>query len=610
TSLGLPTIAGAINPATGIFYYIWAPNPATGIWYIYGFDTNTNTGLGYIGQINGMGSAVNGDIAFDPAGNMYIVSNADLTSPGTLSRVNGPLPTTAGNVTLNATTITSNLPANGGQYNSVAFGPNGNIVIGTSDPAGAAGYVELVNPATGAVISQAQGTIAQIDMASCSYPNTMTLQKNLPSGRFATGDQFKLTIGNVTSSANTATTTGTASGIQGNVVGPLLGQSGQVYTISETASSGSLSNYTSTWSCVDQANGNAVVASGAGASGSFTMPNNSTGGAKIVCTITNATVSPPSAFTCGSTSVYSVTTPGGIYLTNPTTGAQTANGSFTVPSGDIVNALALGQAGKYIWALDRTAGTILRYDASTGQTSTFGTNVSGSLLNVIAGAIDPLTGIYYYVWVPDTPTGIWYYYGFNTLTNTPIGYMGSISGMGSSANGDIAFDAAGNLYIVSNASDTASGIVSRVNGPLPTTAGDVPLTATTITSSLPGNSGQYNSVAFGPNGNLVIGARSTTTGASTIMQVDPATGAQVSSAAGTTGWVDMASCIYPNTMVLQKNLPQGRYTAGDQFTLTVGNVDSTANTATTTGTASGIQSNIVGPLLGRSGQVYTISETA
>ncbi len=316
------------------------------------------------------------------------------------------------------------------------------------------------------------------------------------------------------------------------------------------------------------------------------------------------------AFGCGSTYVYSVTTAGGIFQTTAATGASTANGAFTVPAGDIVNALALGQAGNYIWALDRTAGTILRYDASTGQTTTYGTNVSGSLLNVIAGAIDPLTGIYYYVWVPDTPTGIWYIYGFNTLTNTPIGYMGSISGMGSSANGDIAFDAAGNLYIVSNASDTASGIVSRVNGPLPTSAGSAALTATTITNALPANAGQYNSVAFGPNGNLVIGSALSSGASSTIKQVDPATGAQLSSSAGPIAWVDMASCIYPNTMVLQKNLPQGRYAPGDQFTLTIGNVTSSANTATTTGTATGIQSSIVGPLLGRSGQTYTISETA
>ena len=609
TSLGLPTIAGAIDPSTGIYYYVWAPNPATGVWYLYGFNTNTNTGIGYIGQINGMGSSVNGDIAFDAAGNLYIVSNADLTSPGKLSRVNGPLPTTAGNVTLNATTISSSLPANGGQYNSVAFGPNGNIVIGTSDPAGATGYVEVVDPATGSVISQVQGTIRQIDMASCIYPNTMTLRKNLPSGRYAAGDQFTLMIGNVTSSANTTTTTGSATGIQSNVVGPLLGRSGQVYTISETAASGSLGNYTSTWSCVDQANGNAVVGSGNGTGGSFTMPNNTTGGAKIVCTITNTAAAPPSAFTCSSSTVYSVTIPGGIYQTNATTGATTANGAFTVPAGDAVNALALGQAGNFIWALDRTAGKILRFDASTGLTTTFGTNVTGSLVDVIAGAIDPLTGIYYYVSVPSP--GVWNVYGFNTLTNTPIGSIGSISGMDpSSFNGDIAFDAAGNLYIVSNANDTASGIVSRVNGPLPTTQGNVTLAATTITSSLPGNVGQYNSVAFGPNGSLVIGATPSSGGSPTIMQVDPATGALLSSATGSTAWVDMTSCIYPNTMVLQKNLPSGRYTSTDQFTLTIGNVTSSANTATTTGSATGIQSNVVGPLLGRSGQVYTISETA
>jgi LPXTG-motif cell wall-anchored protein len=287
TSLGNPAVAAAIDPSTGIFYYIWAPNPATGVWYLDGFDTNTNTGIGLIATIYGMGASINGDIAFDAAGNLYITSNANLSAPGMLSRVTGPLPTTRGNVGLTATPIASNLPANAGQYNSLAFGPNGELVIGTSNPAGGVRYVDLVDPATGALISQVVAQIPHIDMASCVYPNTMRLQKNLPQGRYGPNDQFTLSIGNVSSSANTATTTGTATGIQSNGVGPLLGRSGQTYTISETAASGSLGNYTSTWSCIDQASGDAVLASGTGTSGSFTMPASVAGGAKVLCTFTN-----------------------------------------------------------------------------------------------------------------------------------------------------------------------------------------------------------------------------------------------------------------------------------------------------------------------------------
>ena len=34
----------------------------------------------------------------------------------------------------------------------------------------------------------------------------------------------------------------------------------------------------------------------------------------------------------------------------------------------------------------------------------------------------------------------------------------------------MAFDAVGNLYVVSNANSTAAGTLARINGPLPTTA--------------------------------------------------------------------------------------------------------------------------------------------
>ncbi|NHA00873.1 hypothetical protein G5V59_15675 [Nocardioides sp. W3-2-3] len=47
-----------------------------------------------------------------------------------------------------------------------------------------------------------------------------------------------------------------------------------------------LSDYTSTWRCVDTANGSAVVASGNGATGTFTMPTAPVR-SDILCTFTN-----------------------------------------------------------------------------------------------------------------------------------------------------------------------------------------------------------------------------------------------------------------------------------------------------------------------------------
>ncbi|KJL22267.1 hypothetical protein RN51_02147 [Microbacterium oxydans] len=305
------------------------------------------------------------------------------------------------------------------------------------------------------------------------------------------------------------------------------------------------------------------------------------------------------AFECTS-STYVVTATGAISRVDPTTGAATANGQFTVPAGDSVNALALDEGGgRYIWGYDRTAGQVVRFDSTTEATDVF--PGPPSTAGVVAGAINPDTGIYYFA----TSGALWNLYAFDTSTNTLIGQVATISGL--SANGDMAFDSLGNLYAVSNADATAAGVFARVPGPIPTTAGMATLTAEVITTTPP-NLGQYHSVAVVSDGSIAIGS------GSTITRVRPENGATLSQTDTGIAFVDLASCAYPNLVYAQKVLPNGRYLPTDQFRLDVTSpILPREYTGITEGTdpgRQGLPGETAGPVLGLDSASFTLTEAA
>ncbi len=117
-------------------------------------------------------------------------------------------------------------------------------------------------------------------------PQTVSVQKNVVS-YYAPGDRFTMRIdGSGIVSGNTADTTAGVLGTQATVTPPITAVAGRQYSASETALSGSLAHYTTTYSCIDTANGGATVASGAGASVGFVFPT-STPPAQVMCTFTN-----------------------------------------------------------------------------------------------------------------------------------------------------------------------------------------------------------------------------------------------------------------------------------------------------------------------------------
>ncbi|HEY0951792.1 DUF11 domain-containing protein [Nocardioides sp.] len=309
-------------------------------------------------------------------------------------------------------------------------------------------------------------------------------------------------------------------------------------------------------------------------------------------------------FACSADTVYSVD--GGSHVISritPSTGAAAPNGTIGAGHDDAVNALALaGGGGRYIYAFNRSTNKVLRFDATTGSTQSYSAPANPDAADVIAGAINPANGIYYYA-VGGSP---WKLYAYHTSSNTGIGQVGTIAGL--SVNGDMAFDAVGNLYVVSNASYTAAGTLARVNGPLPTTAGSTSFSSTPL-ASLPGNSGQYASMAFDGTGVLVIG-----TGSGKVLRVNPSSGAQIDTHNASVNLADMASCSSPSVASVRVDLPSGRHDADDQFTTTItGGGVSSGNTGTTTGTDSGLQTQageVAGPVVALPGTTYTITQTA
>ncbi|WP_092504501.1 beta strand repeat-containing protein [Agrococcus jejuensis] len=306
------------------------------------------------------------------------------------------------------------------------------------------------------------------------------------------------------------------------------------------------------------------------------------------------------AFTCTSGVVYATSGTGQITRIDAATGATSANGAFTVPAGNAVNAIALPEGGgDLLYGYDRTAGQVLRYDAATETTQTFPGVANTSA--TIAGAIDPATGIYYFA----TGGSPWVLYAFDTATSTLIGQVGTISGLGT--NGDMAFDAVGNLYVVSNSSSTAAGTFARVDAPIATAAGSVAYTAASI-STMPANLGQYASLAVVADGSIAIGSGTTVT------RVAPQTGAILSQTAVTVPGTlaDMASCAYPNLLLVEKDLPEGRYAPTDQFRVELsGSGTQTPYVGVTEGDDVGVQdqaSETAGPLLGVDGVAGTFTE--
>ena len=281
-------VAGGIDPLNGDYYYGgW--NSAGSIFTLFKFNGTTGTEVGTITPSGASLTFAHGDLAFDNSGNMYLLAGDTALDAGLLLSVSASnLPSSGTSAIPNSLLTTIKAPSGDSEnYAGMTFESDSYLYVVTNDNPS---LLYKVNPNTGVVSSgypiNQTGISDPSDMASCSYSGSLTLQKNVV-GRVAASDQFNLSItGNGITGGNTATTTGTATGVQAAKAGPVVGIPAQTYTIAETAASGSLSNYSTTYSCL---NGSASFASGSGTSVALPAFPAASGnsGAQIVCTFTN-----------------------------------------------------------------------------------------------------------------------------------------------------------------------------------------------------------------------------------------------------------------------------------------------------------------------------------
>ncbi len=315
---GLSTIiAGGVNPTNG-FYYYGGWNSAGNQFILFAFDptAHTSSEAGTITPPVVPGATYgNGDLTFDGAGNMTVLAGTS-SSTAKLLTVPGPVPT-SGTGSLPSSVLATITAGSTQNYVGIAFAANSDLYVETAQ-----GLLYLVNPNNGNIstpTTQTGFTGSLRDLASCTFNGSLAVQKNIV-GRVAPTDQFTMTItGGGVSSGNTGTTSGSSTGVQtspGSVAGPIVGRSGTTYSVAETAASGSgtsLSDYTTSWSCL---NGSSAFSNGTGTTFTVPFPNpTGSAGASIVCTFTNTpasisvtkTPSPTTVTAAGQTITYSYT---------------------------------------------------------------------------------------------------------------------------------------------------------------------------------------------------------------------------------------------------------------------------------------------------------------
>ncbi|MCT1395979.1 hypothetical protein M4D51_09595 [Microbacterium sp. p3-SID338] len=180
-------LRGAVHPVTGVYYF--ASGTLDGAINLYAWNESvtpqTYVQVGRLRPTTGSSAfGANGDMAFSASGQLVLVADRYIYSadlPATLQ------PSTA---TIDAKQV-HDMGA-GVQGNGIAFGNLGHIFVsvGGNNP-----YIVEVDLPRGQTVNTTQlGTFSPTDMASCTFPNTLTLKKDLPEGRHAATDQFGLRV--------------------------------------------------------------------------------------------------------------------------------------------------------------------------------------------------------------------------------------------------------------------------------------------------------------------------------------------------------------------------------------------------------------------------------
>ena len=394
------SIVGAASGPGGAVYYL--TNNASGsarAYTLYKYDPSagTSSAVGTFPSVGGV--QYNGDLDFDAHGNLYIAESNPNGADGALVVITAQM-LARGDIA-NPDVVTA-LPAKPSEvlYNGMALGTDGLVYVqyGTaaSSSAPVKAHFDVVNPNTGAFVRKdveqsGFGTVGLTDMASCQQPGALYAKKDVV-GRKTESDQFTLTI-QPAKGGNAGTTSGTGTGLQEGesaVAGPVMLVPGTEYTVTENAAGTTdLAQYSTTWACHDTANGDRLLASGQGTSGTFLADGSAQKPAKVVCVFRNtpslpaitiaktadasALSSPPKpgqvitySFEANNTGNVTLT---GVEIKDGLAGLSTLN--YTWPDSDMPGVLAPGQkvsatATYAITQADIDAGKVVNSATSQG----------------------------------------------------------------------------------------------------------------------------------------------------------------------------------------------------------------------------------------------------
>ncbi len=324
---GLTVVGGSVDPANGLYYFGGFSNPthAGNQFLLYAFDPSTKTqiGAGPVAKLAALANSAVGDITFDATGHVYLIQGGsalsldevDVTTVAAPSSAQSPAPT------LNTVTLSS-LGSSTSQFNGASFDANGTLYvqfsIGGSTPSV---HLDSIDPNSGLVLSNtkmtgsgaATGANGNSDLGSCVTPGSLDVVTNVQS-RVSGADQFTLATSANATTLSSATTTGGSTGLQSVSAGAVVAHRASSYTVSETAANGAdLRDYSTSYSCVDLNNSNAVVVAGKSTSATFLFPAPiGSHGANVQCTFNNApgltivkSASPSTVTTAGTVITYS-----------------------------------------------------------------------------------------------------------------------------------------------------------------------------------------------------------------------------------------------------------------------------------------------------------------
>ncbi|RKQ94298.1 hypothetical protein U746_0032 [Mycolicibacterium mucogenicum 261Sha1.1M5] len=250
----------------------------------YGPQTSTIREIGYVWTgltPSAAGSDTNGDLAFDSAGNLFVVASGAVTHLLTITAADLAA-ATGGELRAQRTTPGTIALKN---LNGIAFDSDGSVFLGNGTT------VQRYDPTNWQLLStHTTGLTDSTDLASCNSPATIEVTKNV-GGRVNPGDQFSLWLSNTATGSVIAgaQTIGTANGVQSERIQPVPVLQGKTYTFSEGPSgTTTLEEYQATWSCINTRTGE-NIRSGTGIGGEVTIPVTSGGGAAAVrCEIRNS----------------------------------------------------------------------------------------------------------------------------------------------------------------------------------------------------------------------------------------------------------------------------------------------------------------------------------